>query len=177
MHFPHLRTLALSIHSLLPEENKITNARALAELLELTPTLQHAAWRHIDPGPLHPRALLSLRTLCADVLPDSPGVAGRALLVQGAPALLALGPVCVTPRTVDAMALRMVRRRSREEEDTIYRLYVEAFESFALLVRAVRLFPGLRWLRVPAVDYWYEHAPVTPAPVHPVRSSPPYPLT
>ncbi|KAI9511018.1 hypothetical protein F5148DRAFT_1327872 [Russula earlei] len=153
--FPRLRTLALAL-AVHPAHSDPA-AGALAAFLERTPTLEHAAWRHIDPGPLSPRALPSLRSLRAEV-PDSPGGAGRGLLLRGGAELAALGPVCIAPRTVDAMAL--MRR------EALCLLDVAAFESIAMLVRAVRLFPRLRWLRVPAVDYWYAYAPATPAPVH-----------
>ncbi|KAH9955860.1 hypothetical protein BC827DRAFT_828175 [Russula dissimulans] len=161
--FPRLRTLALAIHADLPEP---THAPALAAFLERTPTLEHAAWRPIDPGPLTPNALPSLRSLRADV-PTSPGAAGRGILLRGsgsepssgsAEPLVALGPVCIAQPTADAMAL--MRR------EALCSLDVAAFESFALLARTLRLFSRLRWLRVPAVDYWYGYAPVTSAPVH-----------
>ena len=38
-------------------------------------------------------------------------------------------------------------------------------------MRAIRLFPHFRLLRVPVADYWHEHAPVTPAPVYLARPS------
>ncbi|KAI0302868.1 hypothetical protein B0F90DRAFT_1925019 [Multifurca ochricompacta] len=151
--FPHLRTLALEIYAR-PEP---TNARALAEFLERTPTLQHVAWYHLDPGPLSSGALPALRSLRADV-PDSPGIAGRALLPDSA--LVSLGPICVTPRTMEAM--EHMRRR-----EMLRRLDVVSFESIPSLVRVVSLFPHLRWLRVPTVDYWHEHRTVTPVPIHP----------
>jgi hypothetical protein len=151
--FPRLRALTLSIHAC-PEP---TNARAFAALLERTPTLHHVAWRYLEPNPLTPGTLPALRSLCADV-PDSPGTAGRALL-PGA-ALVALGPICVVASscTLDVMA--------QMRGEALRVLDVARFESIPLLVRVVRLFPCLRWLRVPAVDYWHEHASVTPAPVH-----------
>jgi hypothetical protein len=52
------------------------------------------------------------------------------------------------------------------QHNTLRVLDVARFDSIASLVRVVRLFARLRWLRVPAIDYWHEHAPVTPAPVH-----------
>ena len=102
---------------------------ALAALLERTPTLEHVAWRYLEPGPLVPGTLPTLRSLRADVL-DSPGAAGRGLL-PGA-ALAALGPVCVSPCTLDAMA--------QMRGEALRALDVARFESIALLVRAVRLF-------------------------------------
>jgi len=162
VHFPRLRTLALAIHADHPEP---TYAPALASFLERTPTLEHAAWRPIDPGPLSPNALPTLRSLRADV-PTSPGAAGRGILLRGddgsgSAELVALGPVCIAQPTVDAM---MLMRRAAA--GALCSLDVAEFESMALLCRALRLFPRLRWLRVPAVDYWYGYAPVTPAPVH-----------
>ncbi|KAH9952342.1 hypothetical protein BGW80DRAFT_1470396 [Lactifluus volemus] len=127
--FPLLSGLSLSIHAR-PEP---TNSRTFSALLERTPTLQHVAWRYLEPNPLSPNALPALRSLRIDV-PDSPGAAGCGLL--HAPA------------------------------DTLRVLDVARFDGIASLVRVVRLFARLRWLRVPAVDYWHEHAPVTPAPVH-----------
>jgi len=172
VHFPRLRTLALAIHADRPEP---TYAPALASFLERTPTLEHAAWRPTDPGPLSPTALPALRSLRADV-PTSPGAAGRGILLRrennnddggggGDAELVALGPVCIVQPTVDAM-MRMRRK-------ALCSLDVAAFENLALLVRALRLFPRLRWLRVPAVDYWYGYAPVTSAPIHVVRTFPP----
>jgi hypothetical protein len=149
--FPRLRALTLSIYAR-PEPS---NAHALAELLERTPTLQHVAWRYLDPRPLSPGTLPALRSLRADV-PDSPGNAGRRLL-HGA-ALAALGPVCIAPCTLDAMV--QIRHEALRVLD------VARFESITLLVRVAQLFAHLRWLRVPAVDYWHEHGPITPAPVH-----------
>lgn len=151
--FPHLQALALDI--LAPEAP--SNARALATLLERTPTLQHVTWRHLDPDPLSTGALPALRTLHAEEAPGSPSAAGRALLRAGA-ALDALGSVCVDVDTLEALA--------HMRGEALRRLEVASFESIAALVRAVRLFPRLRWLRMPAVDYWHEHLPVTPAPVH-----------
>ncbi len=72
-------------------------------LLERTPTLQHAAWRHLDPEALSPGALPALRTLHAEEVPVSAGPAGRALLRDGA-ALNALGSVCVDGRARGAGA-------------------------------------------------------------------------
>jgi hypothetical protein len=155
--FPHLQALALDILAY----EAPSNARALATLLERSPTLQHAAWKHLNPDALSSRALPALRTLHVEEVPYSPGVAGRALL-RGA-SLDALGRMCV-----DMVALEALTHMRRE---ALRRLEVASFESIAVLVRAVRLFPRLRWLRVPAVDYWHEHAPVTPAPVHLVRPS------
>ena len=157
IHFSHLRALTLSIRAC-PEP---TNASTLAALLMRTPTLQHVAWRYLEPGPLAPGTLPALRSLHAGV-PDSPGAAGRGLLPHAA--LAALGPVCVVPCTLDVM--------EQMRGEALRALDVARFESITLLVRAVRLFAGLRWLRVPAVDYWHEHAPVTPAPVHNVRVIP-----
>jgi hypothetical protein len=151
--FPLLSGLSLSIHAR-PEP---TNSRTFSALLERTPTLQHVAWRYLEPKPLSPNALPTLRSLRADV-PDSPGAAGRGLL-RTAEHLAALGPVYVTTETLEAMV--QMRRR-----DTLRVLDVARFDSIASLVRVVRLFARLRWIRVPAVDYWHEHAPVTPAPVH-----------
>ncbi|KAI9452562.1 hypothetical protein BJY52DRAFT_1226064 [Lactarius psammicola] len=151
--FPHLRALVLDI--LAPEAP--ANARTLAMLLERTPKLQHAVWRHIDPDALSTGALPALRTLHVEEVPCSPGVAGRALLRGGA-ALDALGSVCVDEATVETLA--------HMRGEVLRRLEVASFESIAVLVRAVRLFPCLRLLRLPAVDYWHEHSPVTPAPVH-----------
>ncbi|KAI9437370.1 hypothetical protein BJY52DRAFT_612299 [Lactarius psammicola] len=156
--FPHLQVLALDI--LAPEAP--ANAHTLAMLLERTPKLQHAAWRHIDPDALSPGALPALHTLHVEEVPCSPGVAGCALLRGGA-ALDALGSVCVDEATVEALA--------RMRGEALRCLEVASFESIAVLVRAVRLFPCLRLLRLPAVDYWHEHSPVTPAPVHLVRPS------
>jgi hypothetical protein len=150
--FPRLRDLSLSIQAR-PDP---TNASTLAALLKHTRTLQHVAWHYLEPGP--PGTLPALRSLRADV-PDSPGAAGRGLL-PGA-ALAALGPVCVAPCTLDAMA--------QMRGEALRALDVARFESIALLMHTVRLFGHLRWLRVPAVDYWHEDAPVTPAPVHNVR--------
>ncbi|KAH9953700.1 hypothetical protein BGW80DRAFT_1567137 [Lactifluus volemus] len=151
--FPLLSGLSLSIHAR-PEP---TNSRTFSALLERTPTLQHVAWRYLEPNPLSPNALPALRSLRIDV-PDSPGAAGCGLL-RTAEHLAALGPVYVTPETLEAMV--QMRRR-----DTLRVLDVARFDGIASLVRVVRLFARLRWLRVPAVDYWHEHAPVTPAPVH-----------
>ncbi|KAI9442865.1 hypothetical protein BJY52DRAFT_1420908 [Lactarius psammicola] len=150
---PHIQVLMLDI--LVPEAP--ANAHTLTMLLERTPKLQHAAWRHIDPDALSPGALPALRTLHVEEVPCSPGLAGRALLRGGA-ALDALGSVCVDEATVEALAYM--------RGEALRRLEVASFESIAMLVRAVRLFPCLRLLRLPAVDYWHEHSPVTPAPVH-----------
>lgn len=57
--FPHLQTLALDI--LTPDAP--SNDRALAMLLERISTLQHVAWKHLDPDALSTSALPSLRTL------------------------------------------------------------------------------------------------------------------
>ena len=155
---PHLQALVLDILA----TEAPSNARALAIFLERTPTLQHAAWKHLEPDALPASALPALRTLHVDEVQCSPGAAGRALLQCGA-ALEALGRVCVDAATLEAL----VKMRG----EALRRLEVASFESIAVLVRAVRLFPRLRWLRVPAVDYWHEHAPITPAPVHLVRPS------
>lgn len=156
--FPHLQVLALDI--LAP--GAPSNARVLAALLERTLTLRHIAWKHLDPDALSASALPTLRTLHVEEVPGSPGAAGRALLRGGA-SLDALGRVCV-----DAAALEALEYMHGE---ALRHFEVTSFESIAVLVRAVRLFPRLRSLRVPAVDYWHEHAPVTPAPVHLVRPS------
>ena len=102
--------------------------------------------------------LPSLRTLHVEDVPRSPGPAGRALLHSGTAALEALGTVCVDTGALGALA--------HMRGDALRRFEVASFESIAVLVRAVRLFPCLRWLRLPAVDYWHEHSPVTPVPVH-----------
>ncbi|KAI9434792.1 hypothetical protein H4582DRAFT_743801 [Lactarius indigo] len=151
--FPRLRALALDI--LAPEAP--SNARALVMLLERTPTLQHAAWKYLDPGALSTSALPALRTLHVMEVPGSPSAAGRVLLHGGA-TLEALGSICVNAAALEALA--------HMRGEALRRLEVASFESIAVLVRAVRLFPRLRWLRLPAVDYWHEHSPVTPAPVH-----------
>ncbi|KAH9046341.1 hypothetical protein EDB83DRAFT_2404658 [Lactarius deliciosus] len=150
---PHLRALALDI--LAPEAP--SNARAFAMLLERTPALQHATWKHLDPDALSPGALPALRTLHVEEVPGSPGAAGRALLRGGA-ALDSLGSIRVDADALEALA--------HVRGEALRRLEVASFESIAVLVRAVRLFPRLRCLRMPAVDYWHEHLPVTPAPVH-----------
>jgi hypothetical protein len=157
--FLHLQSLALDI--LAPDAP--SNARALVGLLERTPTLQHAAWSHLDPDAvLSANALPALRTLCVEnVRSSSPGTAGRALLRNGVVALHALGSICVDESALDALA--------HMRGEALCRLDISSFESIAVLVRAVRLFLRLRWLRLPAVDYWHEHLPVTPAPVHLVR--------
>ncbi|KAH9035979.1 hypothetical protein EDB84DRAFT_1203663 [Lactarius hengduanensis] len=131
--------------------------RALAELLDRTPTLQHATWKHLDPDPLSPGALPALRALHVDEVPGSPAAAGRALLRGGA-ALDSLGSIRVDADALEALA--------HMRGEALRHLEVTSFESIAVLVRAVRLFPRLRWLRMPAVDCWHEHLPVTPAPVH-----------
>ncbi|KAI9443860.1 hypothetical protein H4582DRAFT_2095276 [Lactarius indigo] len=131
--------------------------RVLAMLLEHTPRLQHAAWKHLDPGALSTSALPALRTLHVMEMPGSPATAGRALLHGGA-ALELLGSVCVDAVVLEALA--------HMRGEALCRLEVASFESIAVLVHAVRLFPRLRWLRIPAVDYWHEHSPVTPASVH-----------
>ena len=82
---------------------------------------------------------------------------------RGGAALDALGSVCVDAAALEALA------HMRGEAPC--RLEVASFESIAVIVRAVQLFPRLCWLRMPAVDYWHEHSPVTPAPVHLVRPS------
>ncbi len=156
--FPHLRAFALDI--LAPEAP--SNARALAMLLERTPTLQHAAWKHLDPDALSAGTLPALRTLHVEEVSCSPGAAGRALLRGGA-SLDVLGSICVDVASLEALA--------HMRGEALRRLEVASFESIAVLVRAVRLFPHLRWLRMPAVDYWHEHSPVTPSPVHLVRPS------
>ena len=160
MHFPHLQCLALDI--LAPEAP--SNACVLTRLLERTPTLQHAAWKHLEPDTLlSANALPALRTLrMEDVYSNSPGTAGRALLRNGAVALHALGSICVDEATFDALA--------HVRGEALLHLQISSFESIAVLVRVVRLFPRLRWLRLPAVDYWHEHLPVTPTPVHLVMS-------
>ena len=155
--FPHLQTLAFDI--LAPDAP--SNARALSTLLECTPTLQHVALKHLDPDALSANALPSLRTLHVDDVSRSPGTAGRALLRSGTAALEALGSVCVDSAALGTLA--------HMRGGALRRFEVASFESIAVLVRAVRLFPCLRWLRLPAVDYWHEHSPVTPAPVHLVR--------
>lgn len=156
MRFPQLQSLGLDI--LAPEAP--SNTRALAVLLERTPTLQQAAWRHLDPDPLSASALPALRTLRVEDMPSSPGTAGRALLHSSA-ALEALGSICVDAAALGALA--------HMRGDALRCFEIASFESIAVLVRAVRLFPRLRWLRLPAVDYWHEHSHVTPAPVHLVR--------
>ena len=154
--FPHLQALGLDI--LAPEAP--SNARTLAILLERTPTLQHVTWRHLDPDALSTSALPALRTLRVEEVPGSPGAAGRALLQSGAD-LEALGNICVDAAALGALA--------HMGGDALRCLEIVSFESIAVLVRAVQLFPRLRWLRLPAVDYWHEHSSVTPAPVHLVR--------
>jgi hypothetical protein len=158
--FSHLQCLALDI--LAPEAP--SNACVLTRLLECTPTLQHAAWKHLEPETvLSANALPALRTLrVEDVYSSSPGTAGRALLRNGAASLHSLGSICVDEATFDALA--------HMPGEALRYLDISSFESIALLVRAVRLFPRLRWLRLPAVDYWHEHLPVTPTPVHLVTS-------
>ena len=158
--FPHLQALKLDI--LAPEAP--SNACAFTRLLERTPTLQHAAWKHIDPDAvLSSNALPTLRTLrVQDVWGSSPGTAGRALLRNGAAALHALGSICIDEATLDALA--------HMRGEVLLHLEISSFESITVLVCAVRLFPRLRWLRLPAVDYWHEHLPVTPTPVHLVMS-------
>jgi hypothetical protein len=128
-------------------------------LLESTPTLQHVAWKHQDSDALSASALPSLRTLHVEDVPRSPGTAGRALLCGAS--LEALGSVCVDAAALGALA--------HMRGEALRRFEVASFESITVLVRAVRLFPGLRCLRLPAVDYWHEHSPVTPEPVHLVR--------
>ncbi len=144
--FPHLQALALDI--LVPEAP--SDARALATPLQGTPPLQRAAWSHLGPEALSTGALLALHTLHAE------GVLAR----RGGAALDALGSVYVDAAALEALAYM--------RGEAPCRLEVASFESI-VLVRAVRLFPRLRWLRMPAVDYWHEHSPVTPAPVHLVR--------
>ena len=161
VHFPHLRTLAFDV--LAPDAP--SNARALSTLLENTPTLQHVAWKHLNPDAMSTSVLPSLRTLHVEDVPRSPGPAGRALLHSGTAALEALGTVCVDTGALGALA--------HMRGDALRRFEVASFESIAVLVRAVRLFPCLRWLRLPAVDYWHEHSPVTPVPVHLVCVVPP----
>ncbi|KAH9169634.1 hypothetical protein EDB89DRAFT_2196357 [Lactarius sanguifluus] len=150
----HLRALALD--NLAPEAP--SNARALAiMLLEHTPTLQHVTWKHLDSDPLSPGALPALCTLHVEEVPGSPGPAGRALLRGGA-ALDSFGSIRVDADALEALA--------HMRGEALRRLEVASFESIAVLVRAVRLIPRLRLLHIPAVDYWHEHSPVTPAPVH-----------
>jgi hypothetical protein len=156
LRFPRLQTLAFDI--LAPDAP--SNARAFSMLLESTPTLQHVAWKHLDPDALSSSALPSLRTIQVKGVPRSPGTAGRALLHNGA-SLEALGSVCVDTASLGALA--------HMHGETLRRFEVASFESIAVLVCAVRLFPRLRCLRLPAVDYWHEHSSVTPAPVHLVR--------
>lgn len=153
LRFPRLQTLAFDI--LAPDAP--SNARAFSMLLESTPTLQHVAWKHLDPDALSSSALPSLRTIQVKGVPRSPGTAGRALLHNGA-SLEALGSVCVDTASLGALA--------HMHGETLRRFEVASFESIAVLVCAVRLFPRLRCLRLPAVDYWHEHSSVTPAPVH-----------
>ncbi|KAI0260322.1 hypothetical protein BC834DRAFT_973575 [Gloeopeniophorella convolvens] len=148
--FACLRALTLEIYA-----DPACNAAALAALLERTPTLRAASWFFLDPGPLAAGALPALRALRVDV-PDGPGKIGRALL-PGA-ALEALGPLCVSPEALGALA--------GMRGDALRRLEVCKFDNIALLARVVRLFPRLSCLRVPAVDYWHDHSSVTPAPVH-----------
>ncbi|KAI9434813.1 hypothetical protein H4582DRAFT_2080474 [Lactarius indigo] len=50
--------------------------------------------------------------------------------------------------------------------EALRRLVVSSFESTAVLIHAVRLFPCMRWLRLIAVNYWYEQSPITRTPVH-----------
>jgi hypothetical protein len=111
-------------------------------LLERTPTLQHLTWRHLTPGLLAPGILPPLHLLRADVL-DSPRATSCC-------------PVEHSPRWALCVCCAVLARRG-------------GAEIIALLVRTVRLFGRLRWLRVPVVDHWHEDAPVTPAPVHSMR--------
>jgi len=164
--FPHLRALALDI--LTPEAP--SNACALAMLLERTPMLQHATWKHLDPDVLSAGALPALRMLHVEGVPCSPGAAGRALLRGGA-SLDVLGSVCVDVLGSVCMDADALEALAHMHGEALRHLEVASFESIAVLVRAVRLFPCLRWLRMPTVDYWHEHSPVTPAPVHLVRPS------
>ena len=84
---------------------------------------------------------------------------GRALLrANGAAALHALGSICIDEATLDVLAHMC--------GEALRHLQISSFESITVFVRAIRLFPRLRWLRLPAVDYWHEHLAVTPAPVH-----------
>ncbi|KAI9434801.1 hypothetical protein H4582DRAFT_2080442 [Lactarius indigo] len=50
--------------------------------------------------------------------------------------------------------------------EALRRLVVSSFESTAILIHAVRLFPCMRWLRLIAVNFWYEQSPITRTPVH-----------
>ena len=159
MRFPHLQALALDI--LAPEA--LSNACALTRLLKRTPTLQHAAWKHIDPDAvLCANALLALRTMrVQDVWSSSPSTAGRAFLRNGCFSH-SLRSICVDEATFDVLA--------HMPGEALRHLEISTFESIAVLVRVVRLFPRLHWLCLPAVDYWHEHLPVTPMHVHLVTS-------
>ena len=160
MRFPHLQALAIDI--LAPEAP--SNACVLTRLFERTATLQHAAWKHIDPD-----AVLCANPLPAfptmrveDVWSSSPGTTGRAFLRNGAASLHSLGSICVDEATFDTPA--------HVRGEALPHLEISSFESITVLVHAVWLFTRLRWLRLPAVDYWHEHLPVTPTPVHLVMS-------
>src|SRR6266702_3559591 len=134
------------------------------------------------------RVLPALQALALDILvPEAPsGAPALATLLQGTPALQRAAWSHLFPEALSAGALLALHtlhaegvpaRRGGAALDALGSVCVEAlrhlevasFESFAVIVRAVRLFPRLRWLRMPAVDYWHEHLPVTSAPVHLVR--------
>ncbi|KAI9434799.1 hypothetical protein H4582DRAFT_743992 [Lactarius indigo] len=83
--------------------------RVLAMLLEHTPMLQHAAWKHLDPGALSTSALPAQHMLHVMEVPGSPAAARRALLHSGV-ALEALGSVCVDAAALEALADMRARR-------------------------------------------------------------------
>jgi hypothetical protein len=87
------------------------------------------------------------------------------ILLCGAAAaaeLVGLGPVCIAPAIVDAMAFMSPPRGAvLPGRSCVGELRAAPTRAAALLL------PQLRWLRVPAVDYWYGYASVIPMPMHP----------
>ena len=153
---PNLLCLSLEIYA-----DPDANAKPFAEFLERTPSLQSLKLQYLSLRPLKPGSLPSLKRVSTDQGEDEPLTTiladsqGRALEeVSGIP---------LNDRYLDLL--------KNVDGNALRRLEVTWFDSIEALLRVAEMFPRLVWLRVPSVDYMYDWAGVTKAPVHLVRTS------
>lgn len=148
---PNLLCLSLEIYA-----DPDANAKPFAEFLERTPSLQSLKFQYLSLRPLKPGSLPSLKRVSTDQGEDEPLTTiladsqGRALEeVSGIP---------LNDRYLDLL--------KNVDGNALRRLEVTWFDSIEALLRVAEMFPRLVWLRVPSVDYMYDWAGVTKAPVH-----------